>query len=119
MSLISVGPPSAPFCPKILIHSLNLLELSWVAPNASLCVASYKITLTNVAASNATYVYKAASNSTSLEISDLILGAVYTFIVAGVDTGGRMGENSVPSELVLFDGKLTYCTHHQWFVPIA
>ena len=40
-----------------------------------------------------------------MTVSDLTQGAEYFFSVAGVDTGGRMGEMSVPSEELKLDGK--------------
>ena len=103
----------------IFPQSPALVELSWVAPSEALCVANYTVTLTNITEGNVSYVYKTTSNSTSLEISHVLLGVDYIFIVAGVDTGNRMGENSVPSDFVTFDGKLTYCSHHAYFTSIV
>ena len=84
------------------------MDLFWAAPNDSLCITNYIITLTNIAEGNTSFMYETGSNSTSVEISDLTVGAVYFFIVAGVDTGNRLGEESVSSEVVTFDGKATY-----------
>ena len=41
-----------------------------------------------------------------MTVSDLTQGAEYYFTVAGIDTGGRMGEKSVDSEKLTFDGKV-------------
>ena len=95
--------------PEISPQSPLLLALIWVAPNDSVCITNYIITLTNVTEGNVSFKYETDSNSTSVEISDLTEGAVYFFTVAGVDTGNRTGEESLPSEVVTFDGKWTYC----------
>ena len=42
-----------------------------------------------------------------MNVSGLTRGAEYFFTVAGIDTGNRTGMNSLPSEVVTFDGKLT------------
>ena len=108
MFVFPAGPPSAPMCPKISPQSPDSLDLFWVAPNDSLCIATYIITLTNVTEGNASFMYETTSNSTSMEILHLTIGAMYFFTVAGVDTGERMGEESLSSKVVTFDGKLTY-----------
>ena len=41
-----------------------------------------------------------------MTVSDLTKGAEYFFTVAGVDAGGRVGEESVPSQLITFDSML-------------
>ena len=86
-----------------------LSDLFWAAPNNSLCIKNYTITLTNVTEGNASFIYHIGSNSTSVEISGLTKGAAYFFTVAGVDTGNRVGEESLPSEIVTIEGKVTYC----------
>ena len=53
-------------------------------------------------------MYETASNSTSLKFSDLTEGGAYFFTVAGVDTRETIGEESLPSKVVTFKGKLTY-----------
>ena len=41
-----------------------------------------------------------------MTVSDLTQGANYTFTVAGVDAGGRVGENSMQSKILTLDGKI-------------
>ena len=38
-----------------------------------------------------------------MTVSDLTQGPDYSFTVAGIDTGGRVGEESAPSQLITFD----------------
>ena len=40
-----------------------------------------------------------------MTVSDLTRGAKYSFTVTGNDAGGRLGEESVSSEIVTFDSK--------------
>ena len=40
-----------------------------------------------------------------MTVSDLTRGAEYSFIVSGMDGGGRVGEESLPSDVVTFDSK--------------
>ena len=98
-------------CPEMSPQSPLLLNLFWDAPNDSICITNYIITLTNISEGNASFMYETGSNSTSIEISDLTEGAEYFFTVAGVDTGDRVGKESLPSEVVTFDGKMTYCRY--------
>ena len=44
------------------------------------------------------------TDATTKIVSGLTQGVDYSFTVAGVDTGGRVGEESVPSETLTFDG---------------
>ena len=101
-----IEPPSAPTCPKISPLSTATLELFWTAPNDSLCITSYIITLTNISEGNASFLYQTDSTSTSVNVSGLTKGARYFFTVAGIDTGNRIGRISLQSEAVTFDGKL-------------
>ena len=96
-------------CPEFFFQSPLLLVLFWTAPNDSLCITSYIITLTNITEGNVSFMYETGSNSTSVGISGLTEGAAYFFIVGGIDTGNRMGEESLPSKVVTFDGKVIYC----------
>ena len=52
-------------------------------------------------------MYQTDSTSTSVKVSGITNGAEYFFIVAGIDTGNRVGASSLPSELITFDGKMT------------
>ena len=104
--------------PKIFPRSPGLVELSWVAANGSLCVSNYIVNLINITEGNVSYMYKTTSNSNILQVMNLIQGADYIFTVSGIDTGNRTGEESVLSELITFDGKLTYCTSHDHSFPI-
>ena len=99
-----VGPPSAPMNPNISPQSLTIANLSWEHPSEPLCVTNYTVTLTNITEGNVSYIYSTISNETSVEIHALTQGAEYTFSVAGVDTGGRTGEESVPSEKLTLGG---------------
>ena len=40
-------------------------------------------------------------------VLELTQGAEYSFTVAGIDAEGKVGEKSVPSEQLTFDGKVT------------
>ena len=81
--------------PKFLLHSFSYAVLSWTSFSDSACAATnYAVTLTNITEGNAVYVYNITANTTSITVSDLIQGAEYFFIVAGVDTGGRVGEKN-------------------------
>ena len=40
-----------------------------------------------------------------MTVSDLTQGAEYSFTVAGVDVGGRVGERSVPVGTITFDSE--------------
>ena len=103
-----LGLPSAPLSPKFLAESLTSLLLFWTSPTSSLCISKYTITLTNITEGNTLFIYNTTTNTTSMTVSDLTQGAEYSFTVAGVDTGGRVGKNSVPSEKLTFDGKVLY-----------
>ena len=71
-----------------------------------MCVSSYIITLINITEGNTSYTYNTITNTTNLTVSDLTQGAEYSFTVAGVDTGGRVGEKSVLAQAITFDSKL-------------
>ena len=118
MCLIIIGPPSAPISPKIIPRSPVLVDLSWIATSGSLCVSYYVINLTNITEGTVSYTYKTTSNSTTLQVTNLIQGADYSFTVSGVDNINRTGEESVPSELLTFDGMLPYCISHGHFLSL-
>ena len=40
-----------------------------------------------------------------MTLCDLTQGAEYSFDVAGIDTGGRVGESSLSSEFITLDGE--------------
>ena len=71
------------------------------------------VTLINITEENMTYTYSTTANATSLTtpnktsltLSDLVQGANYSFTVTGIDTYGRLGEESLPSDVVAFDSK--------------
>ena len=100
-----LDPPSAPLCPKFFPESLTSAVLSWISPSDSLCVTSYTITLNKVTQGNTSCIYNTTMNTTSLTVSDLTQGEEYSFIVAGIDVGGRVGENSVPSSVIMLNSK--------------
>ena len=104
MHIFAVGPPFAPVSPKIFPQSFTAAILSWEPPIGSLCVTSYIITFTNITEGNISYMYTTVSNETSMEIQHLTQAAEYSFSVAGVDTGNRIGENSVKSDELTLSG---------------
>ena len=115
--VIHVGPPSAPLSPKFFPESLTSAILSWTPPTQSLCVISYTITLTNITEGNVSYMYNTTINTTNITVSDLTQGVEYSFTVAGVDAGGRVGEDSMLAQAILFDSELKPCAiHHKTFL---
>ena len=107
-NLLVVGLPSAPPSPEFLPESFTSVVLAWSSPTDYVCIISYTIALTNITKGNTLYTYNTTTNTTSLTLSNLIQGTEYSFTVAGVDTGGRVGEKSVPSEELTLDGKVIY-----------
>ena len=103
--LFPLDTPNEPQQPKISANSFTSAVLSWTSPTDSLCVTSYTITLTNITEENTLYVYNTTTNTTSMTVSDLTQGAEYSFTVAGVDTGGRVGEKSAASNPVMFSSE--------------
>ena len=65
----------------------------------------YTITLTNITEGNVPYIFNTTTNATNITVTDLTLGAEYYFSVAGVETGGRVGEDSEPSNTVMLDSE--------------
>ena len=98
---MNAGPPLPSLLPKFLPISLASVQMSWESPSDQCnCVISYTITLTNVTEGNVSYIYNTTTNTTNMTVSDLIRGAEYFFTVAGVDTGGRVGEKGVSSNII-------------------
>ena len=95
----------APMNPQFKFHSLSHIVLSWTSPTDSPCITNYTIFLTNITEGDVVYIYNTTTNATSIVVSDLTQGAVYSFTVAGVDAGDRIGEKSVPSDVVTVDGE--------------
>ena len=105
------GPLSAPLSPELELIPLSPTSavLFWLPPNDSACVTSYTITLTNVTEGSVSYTYNTTTNATNMTVTDLTQAVEYIFIVAGVDTGGRAGEESVPSKAITLDSEyVTY-----------
>ena len=73
-----------------------------------MCVSSYTITLINITEGNTSYTYNTTANTTNLTLSDLTQGAEYSFTVAGVDTGRRVGNKSALAQIITFDSKFVY-----------
>ena len=73
-----------------------------------MCVSSYIITLINITEGNTLYTYNTTTNTTNLTLSDLTQGAEYSFTVAGVDAGGRVGEKSVLAAAITFDSEFYF-----------
>ena len=106
MCTIHADLPSPPLSPEFFPQSLTSALLSWIPPNNSICVIiSYTVTLISVIEGNVPYVYNTTTNTTSMAVCDLTQEAMYSFTVAGIDTGGRVGESSVLAELVTLDGE--------------
>ena len=101
-----IGLPSAPLSPKLLAESLTSVVLCWTSPTDSACIISYTITLIDISKGNTSFIYNTTTNTTSMTVSDLTQGTEYSFTVAGIDVGGRMGEKSVPSQELTIDGKV-------------
>ena len=99
-----LGIPSAPLNASFSPQSLTSTVLCWTPSDAD-CIVAYTITLTNITEGNASYAYNVTTNTTSMTVSDLTQGVVYSFTVAGVNIGGRVGEKSLTSEELTFDGK--------------
>ena len=98
--------PSPPLSPKLLPLSLTSAFLSWIPPNNPICaIISYTVSLINVTEGSIPHVYNTTTNTTNMTVSDLSQGAEYSFTVAGIDTGGRVGERSNSSEFVTLDGE--------------
>ena len=99
-------PPSAPLYPEFLPQSLSSAVLSWTPPADFMCASSYIITLINITEGNTSYTYNTTTNTTNLTLSDLTQGAEYSFTVAGVDEGGRVGEMSALARTITFHSEL-------------
>ena len=90
----------------VLPQSLTSAFLSWTPPNNSICVIiSYTVSLINATEGNVSYVYNTTTNTTNVTVSGLTQGAEYSFTVAGIDTGGRVGESSVLAKFITLDGE--------------
>ena len=88
--------------PEFLLESFSYAVLSWSSLSDSACVATnYIVTLTNITEGNVAFVY----NTTSITVFDLTQGAEYSFTVARVDTGDKVGEKSVSSSVLMFDSE--------------
>ena len=109
----NLGPPFAPSNPEFLAESLTSVVLSWTPPTDFTCVTIYTVsfTCTNVTDGNASYSYNTTTNTTSMTVSDLTQGAEYSFTVAGIDTGGRMGEESASATIKLDSEFILVMTH--------
>ena len=105
----SPGPPSAPLIPEFFPESFISVNLLWVPPSDDQCITCYTITLTNITEGNVTYTYSTTTNTTSKRVSDLTRGVDYSFTVAGVDTGGRVGDRSVLAEVITLDSEFSVC----------
>ena len=101
------GPLSAPLSTEMELIPLSLTSavLFWLPPSDSACITSYTITLTNITEGNISYTYNTTTNATNMTVTDLTQGVEYSFIVAGVDVEGRVGEESVPSKAITLDSE--------------
>ena len=78
--------------------------LSWKPPlnsDTSCPPATYIITITAANVLPGSLVTNATDNATNKIMSDLTQGIEYSFTVAGVDAGGRVGEFSVSSYIIV------------------
>ena len=125
---ITLDRPTLPLQLTLAPQSLTSANLTWIPPTDSLCVTSYTLNLTNITEGNVSYTYNTTTNTTSMTVSDLTQGVEYSFSVAGVEAGGRVGENSVRAELITLDSELwhtkleitslvSYITN-SWFIEI-
>ena len=100
-----LDPPSAPQKLTFSATSLTSAVLSWNSPAESLCVTSYRVYLSNITEGYVSYAYDTATNTTSMTVTDLTQGAEYSFTVAGMDAGGRVGDISNSSNSVKLDSE--------------
>ena len=99
--LIDIPNLSAPLQPTFFQKCTSSAVLSWTPPIDSSCITTYTLTLTNITdEGNTSRTYNTTTNTTHITLLDLTKGAEYYFIVAGVDAEGRVGEESVASEIV-------------------
>ena len=107
----NLDPPFAPSNLEFLPESPTSAVLFWTPPNDSICVTSYTVTLTctNIPDGNTSYSYNTTTNATRMTVFDLTQGAKYSFTVVAIDTGWRMGEESV-SATTQFDSELMVLT---------
>ena len=102
----------------LLAVSVNSVLLMWSPPytNSSCPPVRYIIAVTSASLSmnpsvlNTTYT----ANVTNKIVCGLVQGLEYSFTVTGVDAGGRLGENSAPSTIImdsqfLVEALLLYC----------
>ena len=99
-------PPAVPLHPELFAQSVSSAVLAWIPPAELMCVSSYIITLINITEGNTLYTFNTTTNTTNLTVSDLTQGVEYSFAVAAVDAGGRVGEKSVLAEAITLDSKL-------------
>ena len=100
--VLSTSDLSAPLQPAFSPKYRTSAVLSWTPPTESNCITMYTITLTNISEGNTSYTYYTATNTTTITVCDLTKGAEYFFTVAGVYAEGRVGEESVPSQIAKF-----------------
>ena len=97
--------PSAPVNVTSSAVSANSVLLSWNPPPASDSSCPPTIYILKDTATNLflDQVVINTSNSTTISktVTGLTQGLEYSFVMAGVDAGGRVGENSAPSYIVL------------------
>ena len=105
MCFIHLDLTFPPLSPKLLPQSLTSAFLSWTPPKNPICIIGYTVSLFNVTEGSEPYVYNTTTNTTSMAVPDLSQGAEYYFIVAGIDTGGRVGKSSALGERITLDGE--------------
>ena len=103
-TIFSTSDLSAPLQPAIFPQSHASAVLSWTPPTESSCITIYNVTFTKIIVENTSYayMYSTSTNVTSITVSNLTTGEKYFFTVAGIDAEGRVGEESVPSQIVTF-----------------
>ena len=97
--------PSAPVNFTSSAVSANSVLLSWSTPPAieSNCPPTTYILIYAEANLILDHVVINTTNSTTISktVTNLTQGLEYSFTVAGVDAGGRVGKDSVPSYIIL------------------
>ena len=104
-AIFHADPPSPPLSPKLFPQSLTSAVLSWTSPNDSVCVISYIVSLINATEGNVLQVYNTTTHTNSKTVSNLTQGVEYSFIVAGIDRGGRVGEKSMSAEMITLESE--------------
>ena len=108
MNESAAGVPSTPVDATLSAVSVTSVLLSWKPPptsNTSCPPATYTITVTATSSSQHPVVINTTGATTSMTVPGLTQGLEYSFTVAGVDAGGRMGGKSLSSDAITIDSE--------------